>query len=241
MNSDDFGLSRAVSLENSDCEERREEVETVVREPIGKLSLSGEISSLYNISLVSTVICVHKNVSQCHYSLITEYQPTPTQGSRCHHSHREGRSLSPPHTNHMHFTFIRRKCVALQAVFISWQWWWWWCWWRFAMRATARNVGSVSVQFLTTRLSLTATGRWGKPVTAQDPELVWRPRRLTAPPNTMRSINIYQWPMSELQSSANGLTIATHFSPLSPKFGCAGFAELISLVITRTTRDKVII
>ena len=95
MKSDDFGLSRAVSLENSDCEERREEVETVVREPIGKLSLSGEISCLYNISLVSPVICVHKNVSQCHYSLITEYQPTPTQGSRCHHSHREGRSLSP--------------------------------------------------------------------------------------------------------------------------------------------------
>ena len=47
--------------------------------------------------------------------------------------------------------------------------------------------------------------------------------------------------MSEPQSSANGLTIAAHFSPLSPKFGCAGFAELISLVITRTTADKVII
>merc|ERR1711997_1268696 len=62
-------LSRAVSPENSECEERREEVETVVREPI--------------------VICVHKNVSQCHYSLITHYQPTPTQGSRCHHNQGE--------------------------------------------------------------------------------------------------------------------------------------------------------
>merc|ERR1711953_1248001 len=52
-------LSRAVSPENSECEERREEVETLVREPV--------------------VICVHRNVSQCHYSLITHYQPTPTQ------------------------------------------------------------------------------------------------------------------------------------------------------------------
>ena len=75
--SDDSSLSRAVSPDNSDCEERREEVETVVREPV--------------------VICVHKNVSQCHYSLITHYQPTPTQGSRCHHNHgeKERRGLSP--------------------------------------------------------------------------------------------------------------------------------------------------
>lgn len=73
---DDSSLSRAVSPENTECEERREEVETVVREPV--------------------VICVHKNVSQCHYTLITHYQPTPTQGSRCHHNQgeKERRGLS---------------------------------------------------------------------------------------------------------------------------------------------------
>ena len=32
-----MSLVRAVSLENSECEERREEVETLVREPVGKL------------------------------------------------------------------------------------------------------------------------------------------------------------------------------------------------------------
>ena len=73
--SDDSGLSRAVSPDNSECEERIEEVETVVREPL--------------------VICVHKNVSQCHYSLITHYQPAPSKGSRCQHNHLE-KSLSPP-------------------------------------------------------------------------------------------------------------------------------------------------
>ena len=158
--SDDSGLSRAVSPDTSECEERIEEVETVVREPL--------------------VICVQKNVSQCHYSLITHYQPAPTQGSRCHHCHLE-KSLS---SNYLHFTFRERKCSP--SCIISWQCWWWRC----VMRATARNAGSVSVLFLRTRPSLTATDRSGKSVAARDQELAWRPWRLTAPPDMMRSINI---------------------------------------------------
>ena len=69
-NLDVMSLARAVSPENSECEERREEVETVVREPIGKLSLSGQYL-LYSHHLCSD-LCPEECLAvplQPHHSL----------------------------------------------------------------------------------------------------------------------------------------------------------------------------